>query len=196
MPDATVDPRRRGFSAPLRPVQPAQTVARRGITGPPPPKPVTPAAPAPDDESTGARPAWQHPAESVTSSALVTPSPPASPVTQPPSRVEDTRTRLGVQRHNMRYVQFQVSPVLSDLLTARAEAEDVVLGEVVMDALRAFEAQSKPAVTLRRRRRSNVTVRRSILVRPEEADQIKAMANQYSEKPSGLIRRSLESYLT
>lgn len=122
--------------------------------------------------------------------------PPAPPARQPLFRAEKTRGRLGVQRHNMRYVQFQVSPALSDLLTARAEAEDVVLGEVVMDALRAFDAHPKGASTPRRRRRSNVTVRRSILVRPEEADQIKAIADQYGEKPSGLIRRSLELYLT
>ena len=45
----------------------------------------------------------------------------------------------------MRYVQFQVAPHLSDLLSARAEQEDVVLGQVVIDAVRKFDALSDAA---------------------------------------------------
>jgi hypothetical protein len=95
----------------------------------------------------------------------------------------------------MRYVQFQVSPVVSDLLTRRAEGEDVVLGEVVMDALRHLEMHPLPVVSSRRRRRSSSAARRSILVRPQEADEISAMADRLGYTPSALIRTALEHYL-
>jgi hypothetical protein len=192
MPDAPVDPRRRGFAAPVRPVKPDPPPTRRGIAGPPPSKPVT--APVLDAEDEPTAP--ESPKPSATGPVTVLPAPAALRAGQPSPGAEQAKPVLGVQRHNMRYVQFQLSPVLSDLLTARAEAEDVVLGEVVMDALRAFDAQPKAAPTRRRRRRSNVGVRRSILVRPDEANQIKEMADQYGEKPSGMIRRCLEAYLS
>jgi hypothetical protein len=95
----------------------------------------------------------------------------------------------------MRYVQFQVSPVVSDLLTSRAQQEDVVLGEVVMDALRHLEMHPIPPVPGRRRRRSSTAARRSILVRPQEADDISAMAGRLGYTPSALIRTALEHYL-
>lgn len=99
-------------------------------------------------------------------------------------------------RHNMRYVQFQVSPVISDLLTARAEQEDVVLGEVVLDALRSFEARPPVHSVRRRQRRPSTAARRSVLVRPDEADEIQTLATQLGYTPSALIRASLEAYLT
>lgn len=96
----------------------------------------------------------------------------------------------------MRYVQFQVSPMISDLLTARAEQEDVVLGEIVLAAVRSFEQHAPVGSTPRRRRRASTTARRSVLIRPEEADEIQALAARVGYTPSALIRAALEEYLT
>ncbi len=95
----------------------------------------------------------------------------------------------------MRYVQFQIGPIVSELLTKRADDEDVVLGEVVMDALRAYDTHPVTATPARRRRRSATSVRRSVLIRPEEADDIKAMADRHGQTSSALIRAALEQYL-
>lgn len=95
----------------------------------------------------------------------------------------------------MRYIQFQVTPAVSDLLSKRADDEDLVLGEVVMDALRAFGAHPAVRPQGRRRRRSSTAVRRSILVRPDEADNVRAMADRLDYTPSALIRTALEHYL-
>jgi hypothetical protein len=41
-------------------------------------------------------------------------------------------------------VQFNVSTVLSTALDERAQADDLVLGEVIMDAVRAYKLQVSP----------------------------------------------------
>lgn len=77
----------------------------------------------------------------------------------------------------------------------RASTEGVVLGEVVMDAVRAYG--DRPAEEpRRRRRRESVAVRRSVLLRPEEANRIAEVAERCEETPSALIRRCLELHLT
>lgn len=197
MPDNPADPRRRAFGAVT--ASPPQTApeppVRRGIATPPPPKPLMrdktvaePVMPAPDTDR-------ERQGVPVVSN---TPASPSLPVLSPAQAVPGGAPKaFGVQRHRMRYVQFQVSPFTSEQLTARADAEDVVLGEVVMDALRAFDASPvvAPLARRRQRRRPGTSVRRSILVRPEEADQVKTMADQYADTPSAFIRRCLELYL-
>jgi hypothetical protein len=195
MADTPTDPRHRGFAAAVRPPAPESTQPRRGIAGPPPSTPVITNIPPLDDEPTPASPTRTEPASARPGRLADTLG--SQHLLSVRTHPEHDRGRggLGVQRHNMRYVQFQVTPAISDLLTDRAETEDVVLGEVVMDALRAFDTKPTTATTFRRRRRGKTTVRRSILVRPEEADQIKTMADKHALTPSGLIRRSLEQYL-
>jgi hypothetical protein len=109
-------------------------------------------------------------------------------------RQRDDERQLGTQRHRMRYVQFQLTAELSERLTSRAEAEDVVLGEVLMDAVRAHGERSADEPR-RRRRREPVAVRRQVLLRPEEADRIAEFAGRSGETPSALIRRCLVEHL-
>jgi hypothetical protein len=83
---------------------------------------------------------------------------------------------------------------MSERLTMRAQTEGVVLGEVVMDAVRTYGSQ--PVEDQRRRRRQEpVAVRRSVLLRPEEASQISEVAAENAETPSAMIRRCLERHL-
>ena len=158
---------------------------------PPPPKPTV--APVQLEDNTDepmAAPAVLAAAPAPPTSAR--PVAPAKPPRSAP-RLDGDR-RLGTQRHRMRYVQFQLTPELSERLTARANTEDVVLGEVVMDAVRTYG--NRPAEEpRRRRRREQVAVRRSVLVRPEEANQIAEVAERCEETPSALIRRCLELHL-
>lgn len=192
------DPRQRGFTAfSLQPSQapaPDERPARpelRGIAGPPPSKPKVPPSHPEDNQD--------KPAGGNSASSQATPKPrPASPqALDVQSRLNNlgTSRTLGSPRHHMRYVQFQVAPSLSDLLSARAEQEDVVLGQVVIDAVRKFDALSDTATSQRRRRRRTSAVRRSVLVRPVEADEIQAIAERHDFPPSALIRMALESYL-
>jgi hypothetical protein len=194
------DPRHKGFAGfSLRPSARPQAETpevqppRRGITGPPPPKPTIPLADLPASRPVRA------PALSSAESPIEREPEVQNPASLPPKGglpKEPSRTRLlGVQRHHMRYVQFQVSPVISDLLTKRAQEEDIVLGEVVMDALRHLQAHPTSASAGRRRRRAGTSARRSILVRPQEAEEIGSMAEQFEYTPSALIRRALEVYL-
>lgn len=192
------DPRQRGFTAfSLQPPQAPAADERqarpelRGISGPPPTKPpVSRRQPGQDTQG--------EPSGGSSASSQPIPRPrPASPHAQDRSRSDDIGPggRLGSPRHHMRYVQFQVAPHLSDLLSARAEQEDVVLGQVVIDAVRKFDALSDTAKSQRRRRHRASAVRRSVLVRPVEADEIKAIAGRHGFTSSALIRMALESYL-
>jgi len=202
MAEADIDPRHKGFSEfSLRPStvsadDPQDLPSRRGIAGPPPPKPTVeaPELPAvPADETV--EPPPSAPAVDV-EWETVEPDAAAPPQVRRTDKPAEPR-QLGVQRHHMRYVQFQASPTISDLLTARAEEEDVVLGEIVMDALRHLKTQPTPERSSRRRRRSAAgSVRRSVLIRPEEADEIRLMADDLGYTPSALIRTALELYLS
>jgi hypothetical protein len=79
------------------------------------------------------------------------------------------------------------------LLDERSRAEDLVLAEVVMDALHAIGDQ-RPS--LRRRRRTAIApVRRQIVVRDAEAEEIQALADKHSLTASALIRWALELHL-
>jgi hypothetical protein len=96
----------------------------------------------------------------------------------------------------MRYVQFQVSPALSELLTQRANEEDLVLAEIVMDALGAFtDRPASPTQRRRRRRSASAPVRRFALVSASEAEEVQKMAERFELTPSALIRAALENYL-
>jgi hypothetical protein len=101
----------------------------------------------------------------------------------------------GAPKEPSRYIQFQVAAHVSDLLDRRADEDDLVLGEVVMDAIRAFNASGPPAGTARRRRRTRNPVRRSVLVRSGEAREVETVAAQHGLSQSGLVRTALESYL-
>lgn len=91
-------------------------------------------------------------------------------------------------------MQIQLTPKMSEHLTTRAQTEGVVLGEVVMEAVRSYGPQ--PVDDPRRKRRQEaVAVRRSVLLRPEEANLIAEVAEQSAETPSALIRRCLERHL-
>jgi hypothetical protein len=192
----TTDPRQRGFAAfsprpqPADSGEPAGTAAppRRGIAGPPPPKPA-PAPPraVPDDDKTS---------DSTPQEEGRSPTP-SEPAPTRARRTSDARQTapLGSPRHNLRYVQFQCSPVVSDLFTQRAEREDVVLGEIAMDAVRTFARQPQ-TTDGRRRRRSATAVRRSVLLRPEEADEVREAARRAKLPSSALIRTALERYLS
>lgn len=193
MPEPTDDPRRRGFSSPVR----AGEESRRGIALPPPPKPTVtlveddPAEAVDSTDDTATAP--QEPAAAG----------PARPNPKRPARqaegsrsapVQPGTSRLGTQRHRLRYVQIQLTSEMSERLTTRAQTEGVVLGEVVMDAVRAYGPQ--PVDDPRRKRRQeSVAVRRSVLLRPEEANLIAEVAEQCGETPSALIRRCLERHL-
>jgi hypothetical protein len=85
--------------------------------------------------------------------------------------------------------------VVSDLFSQRAEREDVVLGEIAMDAVRTFARQPQ-TTDGRRRRRSATAVRRSVLLRPEEADEVREAARRAKLPSSALIRTALERYLS
>ena len=196
----TTDPRQRGFAAfsprpqPVDSDEPGTAAPpRRGIAGPPPPKPASsPPLSVPDDDNTSD----PSPQEEVRPS----PDPrelAAVAVSARARRTSDTRPAppLGSPRHNLRYVQFQCSPVVSDLFTERAEREDLVLGEIVMDAVRTFTRQPQPTDG-RRRRRSATAVRRSVLLRPEEADEVREAARKAKLPSSALIRTALERYLS
>lgn len=201
--DTDTDPRHKGFSGfALRPAPqpPAETSEplppRRGIAGAPPPKPTltTPDLPPAREENVPPVPTAAIAAPLDLLRETTGPATPLSRGERQPKEPTGPRP-LGVPRHHMRYVQFQVSPVISDLLTTRAQAEDLVLGEVVMDALRHLEAHPAPGSSGRRRRRAGTSARRSILVRPQEADEIRSMAERLGYTPSGLIRNALEHYL-
>lgn len=60
-----------------------------------------------------------------------------------------------------------------------------------MDAVRIYG--ERPAEE--QRRREQVAVRRSVLLRPEEADWVTEVAERCEETPSALIRRCLELHL-
>ena len=57
----------------------------------------------------------------------------------------------------------------------------------------AFDLQ--PGDPVRRRRKGSTALRRSVLVRPAEAEEIKMSADQLGYTPSALIRAALEQYL-
>lgn len=181
------DPRQKGFGIALRP-DPARNQGRRGIPGPPPAKPSI-AQPAPEQPQ---------PEPAAVATPLIEPGQNEAAgrgSTAGPKTLKGAQRLLGTARHNMRYVQFQATPAVSDLLTKRAEEEDLVLGEVVMAALRAMDTPPPTHPVVRRRRRSAAAVRRSILVRPEEAEEIGALADRLGYSPSALIRIALERYL-
>ncbi len=189
------DPRQRGFAAfsikPSKP--PAASPPRRGIASAPPPKPSS-LEPGPSTIPPSGAPTYQ--VESTSDTADHLSEQLASTIrSHPVAPRSTTQATLGTPRNHMRYVQFQVPPALSELLTRRAAEEDLVLGEVVMDALRAFDSYADATVGIRRRRRASTSVRRSALVRPSEADEIKAMADRLALTPSALIRTALDVYL-
>lgn len=181
MTDNIEDPRHRGFAS-FQVGSGNVTPARRGIAAPPPKKPEAITTPA--TERNG---------DDLGDRRLT-----ARPVRQLgfPNQEDPEQRILGTPRHRMRYIQFQVSSSLSDLLSKRAAEEDVVLGEVVMEAVRSFNVP-KPEVVLRRRRRSAmVPVRRQVLVRVTEAEEVQTLAEQFRLTPSALIRSALEEYLS
>lgn len=121
------DPRRRalGHFKPRPPEPSASPAGLRSMTGPPPAKP-----PAIDlAEQTHER---QHRRPRSVGGA------PASVTRRTPRREVDSTgdSPFGSARRNLREIQFFVSPQLSGALSDRAEHEDVVLGEVVMAAVR------------------------------------------------------------
>ena len=192
MPEPDGDPRRRGFASPVR----SDEGQRRGIALPPPPKPTV--APVADEpaEPAGDPDAAASPEPAAAVPARLKPKRPVQQAQRPrPAPPQTELPRLGTQRHRLRYVQVQLTPEMSERLTTRAQTEGLVLGEVVMEAVRSYGAQ--PVEDPRRRRRQEaVAVRRSILLRPEEANLIAEVAEQCAETPSALIRRCLDRHLT
>jgi hypothetical protein len=209
------DPRQRGFAiatprpTPATPAEPEPPgpSGLRGIASPPPPKPTRVVRPMPVSEATTSGspleapdPVAADPLPSMPSSRRFEEDPPAADpapiVSSPRRRVTRGEGTFGTPRYNRRYVQFNCSRVVSDLLDEKAQEEDLVLGEVVLDAIRALEDKPATAVPVRRRRRTTSTsVRRSMLVLPDEADWIKQVADRRKTTPSALARLALEEYL-
>lgn len=170
------DPRIRGFDVSIRP---ATTEEQRGIRQGPPPKPTS---------------------ISAREIAVVNQSSRRRATAPDPSsrrRDEPGDPSVGVKPNNRRYVQVLLSPIWSERLDQAAESEDVVFAEVLMDAVHWFEQQPRDeAVERRRRRRTERGIRRAILVRQNEAEEIGVLATRIGISGSALMRMALEGYLS
>jgi len=172
------DPRTLGFAVALQPT----ATQPRGVRSAPPPRPeITPPPPPPPERS------GDTPGESTRRTR------PTSAKRQQAGEA----TTYGTRRHGRVYVQVLLGPATSSRLDRKAETEDVVLGEILMDAVHSFVDQPH-GLEQRRRRRRHIEhgTRRAILILPDEAGEIAQLARQLGLNGSALMRAALEAYLS
>src|SRR6202011_3522793 len=107
----------------------------------------------------------------------------------------DDARDFGTRRGNLVYIQTALSPTLADALHQRAQAEDVVLGEILMAAVRTLIDGEDGPPPAKRRRRGATPVRKDIGLLPNEAADIYQAATDAGYLPSAFMRLALENYL-
>ncbi len=189
------DPRTAGLEVPARPAPRSTSVA-------PPPLPA-PAAPAPETTSPA-----QTPSEG--SRGAVAPSPAASGAASPAARAPRRQgrggapgkppepPRVGSWRGGSVQVATSIPYATATALDAKAESDDVTLGSLVMEAVRAqapFFVTNPPP----RPRRSGGTAVRQFLVSPSDAEVLADFLDQVASSErmtvSLLLRHCLGRHL-
>lgn len=176
------DPRTRGLDIPLRPV--------RSATVTPPRRPASRAAEHPGQLAAGADKASRpeaKPSSTATSTRRARPEPPVA-----------LKPRVGAVRGNAVMLSTSLPYAIAEAMSARALADNVTLGEVLMAAVRrhAAEVASSPPP---RPRRDGKTAVRQILVGPMDAE---VVADYVDQAPASarlttslLLRHCLERQL-